>query len=242
MNRMSVKIRAVSVLLAAALMMPVSASQVSSSYNFRVLLDEKPIGYHEFELSHEDAIKRVSSTAKFDVKLLFITAFKYRHSSSERWQDNCLTGIEAQTNSNGKRQNVNAQRVDDALRINSSSGTRQVDGCVQTFAYWNPSILEASQLLNSQTGDYVDVEVTSLGTDRVKLGDTEVEARKFKLKSAPDYDGEPVDITLWYDPSVEQWLALESAAKGDRMLRYERINPPLRSDSSLNDANTRASR
>ena len=231
-------------LLTAAFMTTASAnqSQISSTYNFRVLLDEKPIGYHQFELSQKDSVRQVSSTARFDVKLLFITAFKYRHSSSERWKDNCLTDIDAQTDSNGKRQNVTAKRVDDVLKIDSSSGTKIVDGCVQTFAYWNPDILEATQLLNSQTGDYVDIAVTPLGTHSLKLGAGEFEARKFKLESSPDYDGKPVDITLWYQASDMQWLALESAANGGRTLRYELTDPMTPSNSSLPVTNASAKR
>lgn len=227
------------------MMLPLGAaanqSPFASSYNFRVMLDDKPIGYHQFELSRSDTVREVSSEAKFDVKLLFITAFKYRHSSSERWQNDCLTEIDAQTNSNGKRLVVSGERVDDVLRIDSTNGTRRVDGCVQTFAYWNPSILDASRLLNSQTGDYVDVEVTPLGTDQLSLDGSAFEARKYKLRSAPEYQGKPVDITLWYEADSMQWLALESLADGGRTIRYERTDAVAPTGSSLSASSSNAS-
>jgi hypothetical protein len=34
-------------------------------------------------------------------------------------------------------------------------GTQRVDGCVLTFAYWNPEMLGQAQLLNSQDGQIV---------------------------------------------------------------------------------------
>ncbi|MFK8029723.1 MAG: DUF6134 family protein [Gammaproteobacteria bacterium] len=211
---------------------------LSSRYNFRVFLDEKPIGYHQFDVNRSDAGKKVESEAQFDVKVLFITAFKYRHSSVERWEENCVAGIESKTSSNGKRQQVQGELVDDVLTIESSAGDQRMNGCVQTFAYWNPSILDATKLLNSQTGDYVDVEVVSLGPDTLTLGENQTDAVKYNLRSTPDYEGKPVDITLWYDSSGTEWLALESLAKGDRTLRYERTNAAnLGSDSVASTGN-----
>ena len=83
-----------------------------------------------------------------------------------------------------------------------------------TFAYWNPGFLEQPRLLNPQTGEYLDVDVTELGKDVVKIGGREIPARSVKLTA------HKMDITLWYS-SDEQWLALESVAKGGRIIRYE---------------------
>ncbi len=212
-------------LAAAVITFGSAGSQQQTTYNFRVLLDNKPIGFHQFDLSQNDSVQKVASEASFDVKLLFITAFKYRHSSYETWNNNCLTAIEATTNSNGKRQEVKGDRVESVLQIGRSLGEKNLDGCVQTFAYWNPNILDADRLLNSQTGEYVDVEVTRVGSDQLMLGSASVEAVKYKIESDPQYEGKPVDITLWYDAGETTWLALESQAKGDRTLRYELQQP-----------------
>lgn len=209
-----------------AMMAGSGASQMGEpdSYNFKVYLDDKPIGYHQFELSESERGRQVTSEAKFDVKVLFINAFKYRHQSQERWTNNCLTAIDSTTNSNGKQQRVNAETVDTMLEIDSTAGEYAVDGCVQTFAYWNPSILGASKLLNSQTGDYVDVTVAKVGEGPVSVAGESVDAVQYNIKSTPDYSGKPVDITLWYNAAGTEWLALESLAKGKRKLRYERTD------------------
>lgn len=226
------------ILAVAGVAFSASANQLSAeSYNFRVYLDDKPIGYHQFKLNHTGAGKQVTSEAKFDVKVLFVNAFKYRHSSSESWSDNCLMAIDSQTVSNGKQQKVKGARVDEVLQIDSTAGETSMNGCVQTFAYWNPSILEANTLLNSQTGDYVDIDVKEVGRDTVAVAGKPVEAIKYNLTSAPDYAGKPVDITLWYDTARTEWLALESLAKGKRKIRYERTDTlALQSASSAGAA------
>jgi hypothetical protein len=86
--------------------------------------------------------------------------------------------------------------------------------CVQTFAYWNPSILEARRLLNPQTGEYVYVEVTPMGREIIAGQQTE----RFRLLG----DGRsPLEIDLWYTPARD-WVALESRTPEGRRLRYDR--------------------
>ncbi|MDH3467338.1 MAG: hypothetical protein OES26_15755 [Gammaproteobacteria bacterium] len=83
-----------------------------------------------------------------------------------------------------------------------------------TFAYWNADFLDESQLLNPQTGEYVDVRVEEVGDEMLEVRGQAVAATRFKLTAYQ------VDLTLWYSPDNE-WLALESVAKGGHTIRYE---------------------
>ena len=83
-----------------------------------------------------------------------------------------------------------------------------------SFAYWNPDFLNESQLLNPQTGEYVDVNVEVVGTEMLEVRGQPVDATRFRLTA---YE---VDVTLWYS-SDNEWLALESVAKGGHIIRYE---------------------
>jgi hypothetical protein len=89
-------------------------------------------------------------------------------------------------------------------------------GCVMTFAYWDPDFLQRSQLLNTQTGEYVDVTAQLIGYDELTVRGEPVPANRYRLTS------EELSIDLWYSMD-EQWLALETLADGGRRLRYELI-------------------
>jgi hypothetical protein len=181
---------------------------------FDVFLDGKKIGYHRFEIDGSKKNAAVRSEASFDVKFLFVTAFSYRHSAMENWAGGCLEEIRARTDANGKMLNVVGERTGDTFVIDAGEGKAQLPQCVMSFAYWNPGFLEQPRLLNPQTGEYLDVEVQELGRDMIRLDGREIPARTVRLT------GRQVDITLWYSESSE-WLALESVAKGGRILRYE---------------------
>ena len=54
-------------------------------WDFRALLDDAPIGYHRFTLTRQGEEGELKSEARFDVKVLFINAYRYVHDATERW-------------------------------------------------------------------------------------------------------------------------------------------------------------
>ena len=197
------------------------AATEASDWRFEVLLDDKEIGYHEFRLSDDGRRQVLETEASFDVKLLFITAFRYRHQNTEIWNDGCLASIEAATNNNGDLLEVSGQQLNDAFRVTRQSGQETLEDCVQTFAYWNPEILKSERLLNSQTGEYEQVSVVLEGEDQVLVNDMPVDALRYRLIA------EAGDIKLWYsNDEARRWLALEAPAKGGRKIRYKPLTVP----------------
>ena len=82
-----------------------------------------------------------------------------------------------------------------------------------TFAYWDPRILGASQLLNSQTGELLPVRVAESGTEWVEVSGRRVAAARHRLSASG------LQIDLWYADG--RWVALEAPTPGGRLLRYE---------------------
>jgi hypothetical protein len=204
---------------ALALLLPAHAPSApvddSRSWEFSVLLDGSKIGYHRFELLQRGDMQEVRSEASFDVRFLFVTAFRYRHSNRELWSDDgCLTRIESNTRQNGDRLSVQGARVGDAFRLETVERTDTLRDCVMTFAYWNPEFLEQSMLLNPQSGEYLRVNVEPLGKQPVTVRGEQVDAMAYKLKASK------LELTVWYSDD-DEWLGLESVARGGRIIRYE---------------------
>ena len=122
--------------------------------------------------------------------------------------------LEARTDTNGKPTVVAGQRASGEFRVQSGSAAVLLDECVQTFAYWNPSILDARRLLNPQTGEYVDVKVLLMGREVMQGQQTD----RYRLISS---GRTPLEIDIWYTPARD-WVALESLTPEGRRLRYTR--------------------
>lgn len=190
-----------------------SPNEAQRSWQFSVLLDGSPIGYHRFDLMSRESELEVRSEASFDVRFLFINAFRYRHSNRELWEGECLRVIESSTRQNGEEFAVSGERLAEGLRIEANGKADQLDGCVMTFAYWNPRFLEQTRLLHPQTGEYMSVDVQPLGREELTVRGESVIATAYQVRARD------VDITVYYSDD-DEWLGLESIAKGGRIIRY----------------------
>ena len=88
MNRRDMALKTIALVLllgpAAGASMPALAG-LERNWDFRVLLDEREVGYHRVTVTPGAQGDRVRVEARFDVKVLFIPAFRYEHEASEVW-------------------------------------------------------------------------------------------------------------------------------------------------------------
>ncbi len=194
----------------------IAAASNDQSWNFNVYLDDRPIGYHRFELSNEQDRAIVTSEAAFDVKFLFISAYRYRHQNREVWRDQCLAVIDSRTDKNGDRYYVTGRRGKNGFRVETAEGTNMQPECVSTFAYWDVDFLDNERLLNSQTGELVPVTVEELGTATVHVDGEAVPSRHYRVVT------DELSIDLWYSLQEQDWLALQTNTREGAVLRYQR--------------------
>ncbi|QPF74512.1 hypothetical protein G8A07_17380 [Roseateles sp. DAIF2] len=189
-------------MLQLAMVMPAMAQErdiASGRWDFVATLDGKPIGTHRFTVAGPAAARRVESRAQFSVRLLGIPVYRYRHRAEERWQDDCLRELRADTDDDGREQQV-ARRFDDE--------------CVMAYAYWNPLLVRQTRLVDPQTGQAGPVRFEPLPEAAIELHGRPVAARGWRLVS------ETQRITAWYATEGGRWIGLDAEARGGRQLRY----------------------
>ena len=224
-------------LLAAGHAMAAEASQADDvrTLNFNVFLDEREIGYQRFTVKPTSDGTRIETQARFEVKVLRITAFTYDHRNTELWRDGCLQMIEARTDSNGKKQSVSGRDRGSGFVIETPAGERRLSDCVASFAYWDRSVLlDRQRLLNSQTGDYMPVRIDALGRGSIRVAGRDLSVDRYAIR------GEGVDIAIAYAADSGEWVSLASKLDSGRTLRYLR-NPGELSASSVASATGRPS-
>lgn len=191
-----------------------AAGPTSGEWNFRALLDDSPIGEHRFALVPNGEERKLTSEAQFAVKLLGVTVYRYRHSAIEQWRGDCLRQLASKTDDDGTPEKVDASATgDSALTVTTAKGTQSVDGCVMSFAYWNPAIRKQERLLNSQSGKLEAVQVSRTGSGTVEVRGQPVAATRWRIATP----AQPIDI--WYSAEGE-WIGLDSTVSGGRKLSY----------------------
>ena len=200
--------------LLACLVASSHAGAAGGHWKFRVLLGDSEIGQHRFTLTEQGEQRTLRSEAAFAVKLLGLTVYRYRHEATEQWAGDCLTNLTAQTDDNGTPLAVAATREGSTLKVKSPQGEASVDGCVMSFAYWNPAMLRQHQLLNAQSGRLETVRIKLVGNEDLPVRGQSATARHYVI------EGLERPLELWYSPKGD-WLALESTVARGKRLRYE---------------------
>jgi len=190
-----------------------ASSGIDKNWQFVVYLDGDEIGFHNFSMVHKEQHHEIYSSARFDVKFLFINAYSYQHDNVEQWNGQCLNSINAVTDDNGELYKVFGKAASDAFVVNTSEKQNKYLPCIKTFAYWDPDFLEETSLLNSQTGELIEVDSEFIGNETISHKGEDIIARHFRLR------GDNLQIDLWYSAD-DHWLALESLTESGRIVRY----------------------
>lgn len=192
---------------------PKAWGAISHTYDFKVFLGKDEIGRQRFEVFSEGERTQVRIDAQFKVKFLYITVYTYRHTNVETWEGTCLREIHAETDDNGESFFVNGVFQNGRLQVQTQAGNWSSEGCIKTFAYWNPEWIKSERLLNSQNGEHQPVSVRAVGEDTILVQGVPTRTTHRRIVT------EKFAVDLWYTLSG-RWVALQSTtAKGDP-LRY----------------------
>ena len=188
-------------------------SASSQSYDFKVFLGKDEIGRQRFDVSSEGDRTQVRVDAQFKVKFLYITVYTYRHTNVETWEGTCLREIHAETDDNGDSFFVNGIFRNGQLQVQTQAGNWSGEGCIKTFAYWNPEWIKGERLLNSQTGEHQPVSILAVGEETIPVQGVPTRAIHRRIVT------DKFAVDLWYTLNG-RWVALQSTTKKGDTLRY----------------------
>lgn len=197
---------------------PAVALPPSAEFRFTVLLDGRPIGEHRFTLATTagGGGASVESVARFDVTLLGIPVYRYRHRASERWEGDCLASIDATTDDDGRTTVVRGRRGAAGFAIDvQADAPADAPGappCTMSFAYWHPALADQRRLLDPGSGRLESVSITPLPETSLDVGGRTTPVRGLRITGL----ARPIDV--WYDGA--RWVGLDTTVDGARRLSY----------------------
>ena len=189
---------------------------MAKEWAFDVYLDKNKIGQHVFTLNESSEL---TSSAKFNVKVLFINAYQYDHKAIENWQGDCLNSLDAHTVENKVETNVKGKLSGQTFTVDDGKIKQNLPACTMTFAYWNNKITQQSKLLNPQNGEWLDTKFTNLGIETIDVKNKKIEANHYKLEGSLNGKSK-LNIELWYSANNE-WLALRSITPEGYIINYK---------------------
>ncbi|MEL7031465.1 MAG: DUF6134 family protein [Pseudomonadota bacterium] len=175
--------------------------------DFTVLRKGKPFGRHMLTFERSDS-GDLTVTTDVDLQVKFgpITAFKYRLDSVENWVDGQLNSLSGTSNSDGRKGEVSATTLDGELTVESTKFTGTLPSTTIPSSHWNRLQVYQAQMLSTETGEVLDIEVETIGEDTVMVGDKAVPATHYRLQS-------DLTVDLWYD-AQSRWVKLAFKVRG----------------------------
>ena len=161
---------------------------------FTVYREDAPIGYHNFNFRPKGAKLEVDIDVDLEVKMMFVTAFKFRHVASEVWENGRLLRMVSETNDDGDPYKVKVERRGAGMLVEVNGKRRLAPGDILPSNLWNRAILKEDKILHPILGEILPLVVTELGVREIE---TEVYG-KLSVEGFKLVGGEIFQREVWY--------------------------------------------
>ena len=181
----------------------------TETWRFRAFIDKKEVGYHSFKAYYHTSGIRLEGEAKFEYKLLGITLFSYEHAVVEEYDNNyCLQKITSDTQIKDKSLSLQGNLTPQGFAVDAPTNEIHNTQCIVPFAYWAPTFVTQSELLNGQTGELVPVSIYPESPTE-NAAETSYRVETDEMSLAVRYD------------ATGKWISLVSDLPAKRKLIYK---------------------
>lgn len=198
--------------LGLGLIAPAEAAQPSGEWDYVVYRDGSPIGDHSISFTPSGDQLQVAIKTDIAVKVAFITAFRFEHTSHEVWKDGKLQALTASTNDDGKQHEVAVKSSPDGLQVtvDGTTGTRPAETLIHD--QWNMDNLTRTTLLSAFDGTDYKVSFSGPSEETLTIGTRTYATRKYAST------GDLVR-TFWFDDQ-DRLVRVEFESRGSNVV-YE---------------------
>jgi len=159
---------------------------------FDVFRKGEPIGTHAIAFREAGGRLEVEVAIKLEVKLLFVTVFRYDHVNHETWEGGRLLKIVTHTDDDGAAHAVRGEAAAGGFRVTAPPPGYAAQADVIPTSWWNVETVRRSELLNSQKGELMRVKILPGPEEAVTTAKGDIPARRYQVTG-------DADLELWYD-------------------------------------------
>jgi Family of unknown function (DUF6134) len=176
---------------------------------FRALRHGSPIGEHRVTFRLDGDRLTVETHVEIAVKVLFFTAFRFKHDAEEVWNSGRLVSVKSTTDDNGTVLRVSGNAVVEGFRILGEDGPFLASAHLLTSnALWDIRIVGEDRLIDVQRGGEIGLVTRRLGDEQVETPQGPVRASRHHMIT-PYYAG-----SVFHD-SDGRWVKALLELKGE---------------------------
>src|SRR5205823_5062340 len=148
---------------------PAASTQPDTTLNFAVMRNGTPIGNSTVRLRREGEETVAEIVTHIQVKIAYVTVYRFDQSQTERWADGNLVAFTSITDDNGTPHKVVAKRQGNTLLVDADGKLSEVDPTLTPVSLWNPTLVRKKLALNPQDGTITPVSVVDHGEEKLVL-------------------------------------------------------------------------
>lgn len=179
---------------------------------FKVLRDGSPVGMHSVAFTRKGEDLIVESDFDVEVKMLFVTAYRYEYRAIDTWRNGCLKAMRVWVNDDGARHEVVASAEGGKLIVDGPDGRETLPLGLFPTHHWHAGVLGSAQVLNTITGRATNVQIADRGVETVIVNGEERSARRFA------YSGD-LRTEVWYD-ELGRWVKMRFVGSDGSTIEY----------------------
>ena len=168
-------------------------ANVPSELSFTVLRNGYAIGTHDYKFQNDGQRTVVEIVTDIKVKVAFITAYRFEHTTKEEWAGGKLISASSVSNDDGEKHKLKIAHDGNVLNIEGNGKKSQVELGSMPASLWHPDTVKSTDLMSTLDGHIMTVKVEDLGVEPVKVIDSEINAHHYRLSG-------DLERELWFDP------------------------------------------
>lgn len=184
---------AAAILLALAFVANAAPGASTETMRYAIMRNGDQIGTHTVEINRGPKETSVTMSTDLAVKVMFITAYQMKYTTSEKWVGGKLVALNSQSDDNGTKHKVSATLKPNGLEVDADGKISTVDKNIMPATLWNPEVVKRTQVLDPKEGEVVPLTVTDQGVEDITIDGKTIKARHYVLKGKFPQD-------VWYDP------------------------------------------
>lgn len=184
-----------------------------TTMNFAVTRNGEQIGSSTVRLRRDGERTTAEIATSIEVKIAYITVYRYSHRQTEHWVGDRLAALNAVTDDNGNVHKVNVTRSGDRLAVDANGKRSEIDPAVTTANLWNPSVIRITRALNTKDGSVIPISVVDRGREQLVLRGRPTTAHRYTVNTT-------VPQEVWYDEQL-RLLQVELRGSDGSTIRYQ---------------------
>lgn len=176
----------------------VPASPSKTHQVFDIDREGDKIGATTVDIDRQNDATTVKVATHISVKVMFIEAYRYEHSSTETWKSGQLISYKSQTDDNGTKHVIEVGPGASAEKLNLTvDGKRsEVPKSIAPASLWSKDVVTRSELFKTDDGARLSIKVTDVGLEPMVIRGVKRQAHHYKIS---DKTPGEFDRDLWFD-------------------------------------------